>query len=291
MNMLKSKELDKDDDIYNMIFNDTGSDEEFNPDVEKNSEDSFASDFGEANENSEEKSEEIIKIDDRNDRRKRILDDEIIDLDDLDIDKIDELEDFDRDVNDIPDDDIDDEDESEEFEEKKKPKKTEIKKHNKLGLGNDKPKRISKKFIDYEDDDDMKRTKKRKITFKPPKKTIKKSRFDNNIDRIPRDGKDDENNLMEYNNEQFEAANKEFEEETKKEKSKQSNLKSYTAEKPTQQDLLFEAIFTEIYNKKSLEELQKLEDLNKKDFTTSSKKQFTDYIRTSKKFATKGNNY
>jgi len=50
-------------------------------------------------------------------------------------------------------------------------------------------------------------------------------------------------------------------------------------DKPSQKDLLFEAIFTEIYNMKSLENIQKLEELNKRDSNNLNKKQFSDFIK------------
>lgn len=58
---------------------------------------------------------------------------------------------------------------------------------------------------------------------------------------------------------------------------------SFMQEKLSQKELLLEAIFTEYYNIQSLQEMQKLEDLNKKDFSTPDKKQFSEYVRIIKR--------
>ena len=77
-----------------------------------------------------------------------------------------------------------------------------------------------------------------------------------------------------------------FKEETKKEKNtdfiKVSNL---IREKPSQKDLLYEAIFTEIYNIKSLEDMQRLEELNKRDTTNNNKKHFSEFVKIRKRLS------
>ena len=49
----------------------------------------------------------------------------------------------------------------------------------------------------------------------------------------------------------------------------------------SQEQRLFESIFTEWANKHSLQAMQKLEDLNKRESTTSNKKSFLDYVKIS----------
>ena len=49
----------------------------------------------------------------------------------------------------------------------------------------------------------------------------------------------------------------------------------------SQEQRLFESIFTEWANKHSLQAMQKLEDLNKRENTTSNKKSFLDYVKIS----------
>lgn len=56
--------------------------------------------------------------------------------------------------------------------------------------------------------------------------------------------------------------------------------RSYKVEEKTQEDLLFQSIYTEMFNIKSLEEMQKLEELNKKENYTSGIKKFVDYVRS-----------
>lgn len=48
---------------------------------------------------------------------------------------------------------------------------------------------------------------------------------------------------------------------------------------PSQKQLLYEAIFTEIYNNQSLEELRRMEDLNKRELPNTIRKKFQDHIK------------
>ena len=57
-------------------------------------------------------------------------------------------------------------------------------------------------------------------------------------------------------------------------------FKNEVCEKPSQKDLLFEAIFTEIYNIRELENIERMEELNKQDTSNLNKKQFVDFIKT-----------
>jgi vacuolar protein sorting-associated protein 72 len=72
---------------------------------------------------------------------------------------------------------------------------------------------------------------------------------------------------------------------TKKEKiEKETPVKyNFVQDKPSQKEILFEAIFTELLNQKSLEEMQRLEDMNKREMNTTNKKKLTEYVRIIKR--------
>ena len=77
-----------------------------------------------------------------------------------------------------------------------------------------------------------------------------------------------------------------FKEEIKKEKFTEFNkVSNLVREKPSQKDLLYEAIFTEIYNIKSLEDMQRLEELNKRDTSNNNKKQLSEYVKIQKRLS------
>lgn len=305
LNALKGRELEEENEYYNQIFADRDSDEEFDPDADKLSkDDSFDSDFGKVdNTVNNESALNVHTKTTTSSRRNRNSNskEEIIDLDDLDIDLIDNMDNDDYE-NEDNDEEGAEEDEDEGLTSKKKKgiasgknKRLNGSKGLKLGSkktdsNNVKPKRYSKAFIDEDDEDeDFKR--KRKRTFKTPTKPLKKAKLkqlENETTVIVNKSILNEKNyhdILEYNDDSY-FTNKQLEEETKKEKTKlrESNISSkYGQDKLTQKDLLFEAIFTEMYNQKSLEELQRLEELNKKDISTSNKKSFVDYVRSVKK--------
>lgn len=97
---------------------------------------------------------------------------------------------------------------------------------------------------------------------------------------------DDYSDLMKYNDKNFKKQ-KIYDEDynvNKKNIPRANNqqqipVKLSYHEKLSQKDLLYEAIFTELYNIKSLEDMQRLEELNKRDVNYSNKKQFPEYIK------------
>jgi len=99
-----------------------------------------------------------------------------------------------------------------------------------------------------------------------------------------------ENDLMKYNDKNFQRKQRCMEEDfiiggqiKKTIQKQQAPLKLSYPEKLSQKDLLYEAIFTELYNIKSLEDMQKLEELNKRDLNYSYKKQFSEFIKIKRK--------
>lgn len=48
---------------------------------------------------------------------------------------------------------------------------------------------------------------------------------------------------------------------------------------PSQKELLYEAIFTEIFNNQSLEELRRMEEINKRDLPSTIKKKFNEFVK------------
>jgi hypothetical protein len=254
MKVLEGKELEEENDLYNMYFAEKSSDEDFNLEEESGAEDSFDSDFERANGQQEEEEPEEEEVDEgellkkiKSGKRRKADEGVNIDLDEMDIDKIDQIE-LQKDMG-IQ---IVMENEEETF----KPKIKEKKKSN----------RKSKAFID--DDEDSYLRRKRKFV-KPQVRKYKKQKVS--------DGDINKGDIQsDFENKGSEADKLKLE----KLKSKDQTVKySYLQDKPSQKDLLFEAIFTEIYNKKSLEEMQRLEDLNKRELTSSSKKQFNEYVR------------
>lgn len=242
----------------------------------------------------------------------------IYDIDLLDIDRIDEIEDMrDRGI-DVDEFEQDEELESDEEMKKKKKKKNRTKKKNVIPLlkneEEDSNKRRTKAFIDY-DEDSENLSKKRYRSNKP---TTKFLHFRNKIkqERIklnknvsingPKDNpysifinksaifteEDNADDIMTYNDEGYKN-NIEEEKNTQnlikkyKKQEKTSGEKfSWIQEKPSQRDLLFEAIFTEYHNIKSLEAMQRLEDMNKRDYTTTNKRQFADFVKLKQKVPT-----
>jgi hypothetical protein len=47
----------------------------------------------------------------------------------------------------------------------------------------------------------------------------------------------------------------------------------------SQKELLYEAIFTEIFNNQSLEELRRMEELNKRELPSTIKKKFNEFVK------------
>ena len=113
-----------------------------------------------------------------------------------------------------------------------------------------------------------------------------------------------EPDLMKYNDKNFRRKQKVFDEDfvtgnqTKKsananksnQNAQQAPVRLSYQEKLSQKDLLYEAIFTELYNIKSLEDMQRLEELNKRDVNYSNKKQFSEFIKTVRRVVKKPEN-
>jgi len=90
----------------------------------------------------------------------------------------------------------------------------------------------------------------------------------------------DEEDMMKYNDEENKNTKNIIKKFKKQEKSESAPVKyTFMQEKLSQKELLLEAIFTEYYNIQSLQEMQRLEDLNKKEMSTPGKKQFTEFVR------------
>ena len=105
---------------------------------------------------------------------------------------------------------------------------------------------------------------------------------------------DNEEDIMRYNDEGY-SCRQNIEEDNKntknlikkfkkQEKPESAPIKyTFMQEKLSQKELLLEAIFTEYYNIQSLQEMQRLDDLNKKEMSTPGKKQFTEFVRVVKR--------
>ena len=176
-----------------------------------------------------------------------------------------------------------------------------------------------KTFIDDEEPDTFMKKRRRPFTHKIKKKekTLKKffsinenviyNRDDPDTIIISKAVFDDENSnefgqkkedddIMEYNDEFFRDQQKhkiQYEEDNKKiikkfnkipEKTEGAVVKyNFMQEKLSQKDLLIEAIFTEYYNIQSLQEMQRLDDLKKKEMPTQGRREFTEYVRVVKR--------
>jgi vacuolar protein sorting-associated protein 72 len=177
-----------------------------------------------------------------------------------------------------------------------------------------------KTFIDDEEEDILMKKRQRTITQKFKKKILKKPKvfsnpnvvFDKNdpdtliIRKVVFEAEENytsqeekEEDIMEYNDEFYrdqENINIQNEEENKKiiKKFKKPEKQEGTVavkynfmhEKLSQKDLLIEAIFTEYYNIQSLQEMQRLDDLNKKEMPTQGRREFTEYVRFVKRVVT-----
>jgi len=270
MKSLEGQELEEEDEFYKKVFGEGTSDDEFDPFKAKLSDkDSFDTDFGKEesvkngnlfDNSSDDENVTIIRKKKTKKKRsaikivKKSKGDNLDNEDHIKININDSNEIGDNDGNEHEDHDNDMSEKSESSEEEVIIRKK--KKHA--------PKRINKKFIDANDEDEegflnkkrykpsahLLKIKQQKEKSREKAKLLKEKRFDKDIEK----------------------------------ESKVSNQKSSNSEinnnKPTQKDLLFEAIFTEIYNIRELENIERLEELNKQDNSNSNKKQFVDYIKT-----------
>lgn len=315
MNELKGRELEEENDIYNILFADQPSDEDFKPESEDLDDDSFNSDEenNEAAENDDEAEEENFEIKEEINtkqnnkystiKKRRDIKEQIIDLDDLDIDAIDELESRkktkkysnkqDQGLS-IEDPKIYYEEDDDSFTAKKtkiikKPKLNRVTKNNKAFIDDE-----EKVFLNRKRLKQTNKSKKQKrpinynkinenIIFDKEKNLIiiPKSLLDYHSNKLIENEENDSDIVYDEQN-----LNKQYEEETKNAKSKKLlsvNKASYIQEKISQEDLLISAIFTQIYNQKSLEELMKLEELSKPNYNINNKKIIVDYVKTVRK--------
>jgi len=177
-----------------------------------------------------------------------------------------------------------------------------------------------KTFIDDEEEDILTKKRQRPITQKFKKKSLKKAKlfsnpnvvfdksdpdtiiikkviFEDEESYISQEEKDEDG--MEYNDEfyrdqeniniQNEEENKKIIKKFKKPEKQEGTVAvkyNFMQEKLSQKDLLIEAIFTEYYNIQSLQEMQRLEDLNKKEIPTQGRREFTEYVRFVKRVVT-----
>lgn len=338
MQNLQGQELEQEDEIYNMIFGERSSDDEFDPKSEELEEDSESiHEKQEKDENDEEseksnkeadeeKSLEIQIEEEREKKRafkkrgrpqKNNKEPDMYDLDMIDLDLIDEIEDKkDRGIYQSEEDKSSHEENESDWDGKKKKKKDDTKFLNKKkGRNNKRDKkggvpiieeaeekkvRYTKKFI--EDENNQERKKRTKFGNKlkhlsQKKQKIKLNKYvvvhKNNPDAIIifkkalEENNEQDDDIMKYNDADYKNYNEDDEEDNARSKKAQKGSAkeptvryTYGHEIPSQKEILFEAIFTEYHNIKSLEEMQRLEDLNKKEMNRTTKKQLTDYVRT-----------
>lgn len=347
MKSLQEIDLKGDNELYDLIFAEKSSDEDFNPSgtdmslddslekqskIDKSEEESQYSQSRESISTPPKKMKKLGKVKDQKGAGTRFRkspifsnrkqEEEIIDLEMIDLDKIDEMEDR-RDRGEDLDEFQDQSEGSSEFssfDNKKKKKKIskKINKHIPKVENDEEPKFIGKKtvrkkaFIDVSDDDDYikkprrpqvkergrkikpqkfskhKMRKNKNVLFKNNNKImiIKKSIFlekndsENYLNENLQQNDYDEEDMMKYNDEENKNTKNIIKKFKKQEKSESAPVKyTFMQEKLSQKELLLEAIFTEYYNIQSLQEMQRLEDLNKKEMSTPGKKQFTEFVR------------
>ncbi len=313
MKSLQGKEYEEQDELYNLIFGEHSSDEDFNPSESHISEDeSECQALNDTSENVKIKSSEsqelilpeqsTLRLKKKNALKNNSnQDEEIYDLDLIDLDKIDEIEHMKDQGIFIESSEV--EEESEEKVIKKKKEKKTLKKSKKT-------------FIDHSDEENFihKRSRNNKTSFNKANKKQKishtKSLLREKINRnvtfkenysilivnknIFKSQRDELKENIEYSedqiNNEYNEEEKYIEEENKntrniikkykkQEKSETQTKYTFLQEKMSQKELLLEAIFTEYYNNQSLIEMQRLEDLNKKELSTPGKKTFTEFVK------------
>lgn len=267
MKALEGRELELEEGIYNALFFEASSDEDFNPDAiseEIPNEDSFDSDFGKTEDDDSEFVKKKPKK--RKPKKKKEKEEEIIDVYEMNLSDIDEAErKKDEGVN----------------EEEIKPVEVVMKRE---ARENKKTKPVrSNKFIE-EDEDELIHNKRRREKTQKLKKFLEKKKKHEKMEKIDdpnviiiekwRLRENDEDDLLVYNDEDFEIS-----QEIPKKEQKPARKPAVEKEKPTQKDLLYEAIFTEIYNIKSLEDMQRIEEMNKREQIYSSKKLLNDFVK------------
>ncbi len=322
MKSLQGKEYDEQDELYNLIFGEHSSDEDFNPSESHLSDDeSECQALNDTSGNEKIKSPQLhnLSLDEKSTQRlkkKNALknnsnEEEIYDLDQIDLDKIDEIEHMKEQGIYIQ---SSEEDASEE-------KETINKKNKKKDIKDKKtPKKSQKSFIDHSDDEEdfLRKRKRNNIINKSTLNLVNKKQkishsksflrqkinrnvifkqnysiliVNKNIFKSQEEECKENNQLsqdqinLEYDEEQkyIEEENKNTRNIIKKfkkqEKGETQTKYSFLQEKMSQKELLLEAIFTEYYNNQSLIEMQRLEDLNKKEISTTGKKTFSEFVK------------
>lgn len=355
----KNEEKINENDMYQGIFKEESSDDDFNPSLEGGKDSSLEENEMEEDSEAGNEEEEIVEQSPAQEQKKSKKEEEIIDIEQLDIDKIDYLEDLREKGIDVDneeeigqgknfhyytsyseDDDFDDEDYN--SRKKKKVKKKFQKKKKKIN--------IKKKEVDIENKEEglnensnalkednnnevtipikkqeenlpivevvlqesersselmskkRKRTNKYENLLRRPKRekinknvTILGSRnnprsilINKNIyhekDNVS-ENHDKENN-QKFNNENTISFALEQELDTKniikkfKQQEKDKKQFGYQDKIISQEQRLLESIFTEWENKNSLKAMQKLDEFNRKENTTTNKKTFIDYVKT-----------
>jgi hypothetical protein len=149
----------------------------------------------------------------------------------------------------------------------------------------------NKNFIDHDDSYDEMLNKKRKRVKLHIKQNENKPKYNkfvtiNNDHSIIIIKKDYQQNKELDKSNTAPSKKVSFKDVSKKEKINESNkVSNFIREKPSQKDLLYEAIFTEIYNIKSLEDMQRLEELNKRDTSSTNKKQLVEFVKIQKRLS------
>ncbi len=348
MKSLQEIDLKGDNELYDLIFAEKSSDEDFNPSgTDMSLDDSIEKqDESEKSEEENKYSQSIQSISTPPKKMKKLgkpkiqkgagtqirkspkfsnkkQEEEIIDLDMIDLDKIDEIEDRRDRGEDLDEQEAQSEGSSEfsSFENKKNKKKISKKIRKSIPTvenDDEEPKFIGKKtvrkkaFIEVSDDDDYikkprrPQVKERGRKIKPKKISQHKMRKNKNVvfknnynimivnksiffeqddsENYPNENLQqndyDEEDMMKYNDEENKNTKNIIKKFKKQEKSESAPVKyTFMQEKLSQKELLLEAIFTEYYNIQSLQEMQRLEDLNKKEMSTPGKKQFSEFVR------------
>ena len=292
MKQLEGVELEKENEIYNAFFAENSSDEEFSLSVDKieKNEDSFDSDFNNTEQESDKENveEELIEIKNKSNvlvnlkargKSLKLLKRKRLNLKKAPIVECMKMESkpigFKANKSELNDievqifKDYQSDEENDRKSRKTKDRNKEIEKTGKKNEGTQKYTSLRKKKLKK---------------FDLGKRQYKKHNTEKNRRKINEQYSEDKElgiELSEYDeNDEGEKRNRINEEKRKKMKEKESFYHSH--DKPSQKDMLYEAIFTEIYNIKSLENLQKLEELNKREITTVNKKQIKDHVRLSR---------
>lgn len=346
----KNEEKINENDMYQGIFKEESSDDDFNPSLEGSKDSSLEENEMEEDSEVNDEEEELIERSSSQEQKKNKKEEEIIDIEQLDIDKIDYLEDLREQGIDVENEEeiekgnyhyssyTEEDDEDYDSRRKKKTKKKLQKKNKKISIkkkeNEDKEEGLKEDYNDLKEEntDDIpnkseeenipilevviqeneeipeliskkrKRTNKYESLLRKPKRerinknvTILGSRNNprsilinkniyhekDNASEVP-----DKENNKKFNNENTISFALEQELDTKniikkfKQQEKDKKQFGYQDKIISQEQRLLESIFTEWENKNSLKAMQKLDEFNRKENTTTNKKTFIDYVKT-----------